>query len=178
MGPASVRLPGAARTVVHAAPRVRVAPGTSATAHGGAGPRSRRVTRCLAVAAALPLAASGIFVARAAAQAPSAPAPAALSESGAAASCPRPDPSIPVSQRVSELISAMTLDQKIAEMHAFQRTTTGRYAGYEGYVPAHPALCIPALTEQDDSLGVAAARGVTQLPDAVALASAWNPSLA
>src|SRR5258708_1768958 len=100
MGPATARLTVAARTAVHAATRVRVAPGTSATAHRGAGPRSRRVTRCLAVAAALPLAASGIFVARAAAQAPSAAAQARLSESGAAASCPWLDQSIPVSQRV------------------------------------------------------------------------------
>ena len=93
--------------------------------------------------------------------------------------CPWLDQSLPVSQRVGELISAMTVVQKIAEMHVFSTTSTGPYAGYEGYVPAQPALCIPALIEQDDSLGVAAgAKGVTQLPDAVALSSAWDPSLA
>ena len=98
---------------------------------------------------------------------------------GTAALCPWLDQSLPVSQRVGELISAMTMTQKIAEMHVFSTTSAGPYAGYEGYVPAQPALCIPALIEQDDSLGVAAgATGVTQLPDAVALSSAWDPSLA
>jgi beta-glucosidase len=95
------------------------------------------------------------------------------------ASCPWLDQSQPVAQRVGELLSAMTLDQKIAEMHVFSETQTGPYAGYQGYVPAQPALCIPALIEQDSPLGVAnAATGVTQLPAAVALSSAWDPSLA
>jgi beta-glucosidase len=95
------------------------------------------------------------------------------------AACPWLDHSEPVAKRVRELLSAMTLDQKIKEMHVFSRTSTGRYAGYEGFVPAQPRLCIPPLIEQDDSLGVAArATGVTQLPAAVALSSAWNPSLA
>ena len=98
---------------------------------------------------------------------------------GTVASCPWLDQSQPVAQRVGELLSAMTLDQKIAEMHVFSATSTGPYAGYEGFVPAQPTLCIPALTEQDDSLGVArGVTGVTQLPAAVALSSAWDRSLA
>jgi beta-glucosidase len=73
----------------------------------------------------------------------------------------------------------MTLDQKIAEMYVYATVTTGQYAGYEGFVPAVPSLCIPAIIEQDDSQGVgASATGVTQLPAAVALGSAWSPSLA
>ena len=73
----------------------------------------------------------------------------------------------------------MSLADKIAEMYIYEPTTTGPYAGYEGYVPAQPALCIPDLVEQDGSLGVAyGATGVTQLPAEVSLASAWDPSLA
>ena len=96
-----------------------------------------------------------------------------------AAACPWLGQGQPVAARVRELLSAMTLTQKLAEMHAFDTTSTGPYAGYEGYVPAQPSLCIPALPEQDDSEGVGAgATGVTQLPAAVALSSAWDPSLA
>src|SRR5579875_191082 len=87
-----------------------------------------------------------------------------------AAACPWLGQGQPVAARVRELLSAMTLTQKLAEMHAFDTTSTGPYAGYEGYVPAQPSLCIPALPEQDDSLGVGAgATGVTQLPAAGAL---------
>ena len=125
---------------------------------------------------ALPLAVSGTLAVPAPARAA---APTLSSAGSGTAACPWLDQSLPASQRVSELISAMTLAQRIAEMHVFPTTSTGPYAGYEGYVPAQPARCIPALIEQDDSLGVAAgAKGVTQLPDAVALSSAWDPSLA
>ncbi len=77
------------------------------------------------------------------------------------------------------LLSHMSLADKIAEMYIDEPTTTGPYAGYEGYVPAQPALCIPDLVEQDGSLGVAyGATDVTQLPAEVSLASAWDPTLA
>lgn len=106
---------------------------------------------------------------------PAPPARAAASQ----ASCPWLNQNLPVAQRVDELLSAMTLDQKVAEMHAFSTVSSGPYAGYEGFVPAQPSLCIPDLAEQDDSLGVGAgATGVTQLPAEVSLASAWDPSLA
>lgn len=73
----------------------------------------------------------------------------------------------------------MTLAQKIFEMHVDSTSSSGPGAGYEGYLPAQPTLCIPALPEQDDSLGVGAgATGVTQLPAAVSLSSAWSRSLA
>ncbi len=95
------------------------------------------------------------------------------------ARCPWLNTNLPIAVRVQKLISAMTLQQKIAEMEVQSETYTGTYAGYEGFVPAQPSLCIPALTEQDDSLGVATgARDVTQLPSATALSSAWDPSLA
>jgi beta-glucosidase len=77
------------------------------------------------------------------------------------------------------LMSRMSLTDKIAEMYIDEPTTTGPYAGYEGYVPAQPALCIPSLIEQDGSVGVAyGATGVTQLPAEISLGSAWDPTLA
>jgi beta-glucosidase len=93
-------------------------------------------------------------------------------------SCPWLGTTMPISERVSGLMSAMSLDDKIAEMTAQPDPTSGPYAGYEGYVAAQPALCIPGLTEQDGPAGVAAgARGVTQLPAPEAAAATWNPSV-
>ncbi len=74
------------------------------------------------------------------------------------------------------LLSRMSLKDEIAEMyvHEPKRPATE----YEGWVPAQPALCIPAVVEQDGSLGVFAATDVTQLPSEVSLGSAWDPTLA
>jgi beta-glucosidase len=50
---------------------------------------------------------------------------------------------------------------------------------YVFYTPAIPALCIPAVGEEDGPSGVAdGLTGVTQLPSGVALAATWDPSLA
>ena len=50
---------------------------------------------------------------------------------------------------------------------------------YVFYTPAIPALCIPAVGEEDGPAGVAdGLTGVTQLPAGVALAATWDPSLA
>lgn len=76
------------------------------------------------------------------------------------------------------LMSHMSTAQKIAEMYVNAGPKRGPYAGYEGYVPAQPALCIPALVEQDGPLGVHGAADATQLPDEVSLGSSWDPSLA
>ena len=76
------------------------------------------------------------------------------------------------------LLSRMSLTSKIAEMYVVASDKPAGSIGYEGVVPAQPALCIPALREQDGSLGVFAATDVTQLPSEVALASAWDPQLA
>ncbi len=101
------------------------------------------------------------------------------SSTAGGSSCPWLNTQLSVSTRVQKLISAMTLTEKVAEMHVDSATKTGPYAGYEGYVPAQPSLCIPALPEQDDSTGVGAgATGVTQLPTATVLSSIWDPRLA
>ena len=117
------------------------------------------------------------------------PSAAAFARGGAAASgahlrarassCPWLNQSLTPGARANMLLSHMSLAEKIAEMYVNSSTTTGPYAGYEGWVASQPALCIPSLVEQDGSLGVGAgATGVTQLPDEVSLASAWDPSLA
>jgi beta-glucosidase len=93
--------------------------------------------------------------------------------------CPWLDTSLPIPQRVNMLLAHMSLSDKIAEMYIDEPVTTGPYAGYEGFVPSQPALCIPALVEQDGAQGVAiGVTGVTQLPAEVSLASAWDPKLA
>jgi beta-glucosidase-like glycosyl hydrolase len=77
------------------------------------------------------------------------------------------------------LLSHMSLGEKVAEMYIDDGAGTGPYAGYEGFVPAQAALCIPDLVEEDGPQGVAfGATGVTQLPAEVSLGSAWDPSLA
>jgi hypothetical protein len=87
--------------------------------------------------------------------------------------CPWLNTALTVGKRVNMLLSAMSLTDKIAEMYIDEPTTTGPYAGYEGYVPAQSALCIPPLIEEDGSVGVAyGATGVTQLPSEVSLGSA------
>jgi beta-glucosidase len=76
------------------------------------------------------------------------------------------------------LLSRMSLTSEIAEMYVVASNKPVGYIGYQGVVPAQPALCIPALREQDGSLGVYAATDVTQLPSEVSLGSAWDPELA
>ena len=79
---------------------------------------------------------------------------------------------------MSTLLSRMSLTSKIAEMYVVASNKPVGYIGYQGVVPAQPALCIPVLREQDGSLGVYAATDVTQLPSEVSLGSAWDPELA
>jgi beta-glucosidase len=96
----------------------------------------------------------------------------------AEAECPWLNPSLPVAQRVNMLLSRMSLANKIAEMYVVASKNPVGYIGYQGWIPAQPALCIPALREQDGSLGVYAATGATQLPSEISLGSAWDPALA
>lgn len=92
--------------------------------------------------------------------------------SSQAPGCPWLNASLPISQRVSELVGAMSLAQKVSLM---QLQVGGAYPGYEHYVPGIPSLCVPAVMQQDDSAGVAAgATGATQLPAPIAAASTWD----
>jgi beta-glucosidase len=76
------------------------------------------------------------------------------------------------------LLARMSLKDEIAEMYVVASNKPVGHIGYQGVVPAQPALCIPALREQDGSLGVYATTDVTQLPSEVSLGSAWDPELA
>ena len=80
----------------------------------------------------------------------------------------------PISTRVSELISAMSLDQEVDLLEG--HGTNNPYVFYE---PAIPELCIPQLGEEDGPNGVGdGLSGVTQLPAGVDLAATFSPSLA
>jgi beta-glucosidase len=90
------------------------------------------------------------------------------------ATCPWVTSRAPVSQRVAQLMSQMTLADEISMVEGH-----GTSNPYVFYTPAIPALCIPAVGEEDGPSGVAdGLTGVTQLPAGVALAATWNPALA
>ena len=90
------------------------------------------------------------------------------------ASCPWVTSQAPIAQRVAQLMSQMSLADKITMVEGH-----GTSNPYVFYTPAIPALCIPAVGLEDGPAGVAdGLTGVTQLPAGVALAATWDPSLA
>jgi beta-glucosidase len=90
------------------------------------------------------------------------------------ANCPWVTSTAPINQRVAQLMSQMTLADKISMVEGHGTTNP-----YVFYTPAIPALCIPAVGLEDGPAGVAdGMTGVTQLPAGVALAASWDPSLA
>ena len=106
----------------------------------------------------------------------SAPASAAgsLKSASSQASCPWLNQRLPVSQRVSMLMSQMTLADKINEV-----TGGGFSEPYVFYVPGIPSLCIPSQNEEDGPVGVGdGLTNVTQMPSAQSLAATFDPSLA
>ena len=128
---------------------------------------SRRRTGRLVLAAALAALLAG-------------PATAAASQASvtanraANASCPWVTSQAPIAQRVAQLMSQMSLADKITMVEGH-----GTSNPYVFYTPAIPALCIPAVGLEDGPAGVAdGLTGVTQLPAGVALAATWDPSLA
>jgi len=122
------------------------------------------------VTAAVAVALSGLIVA---------PAAAATGNTGAAraatsSSCPWVTSTAPISQRVAQLMSSMSLSQEISMVEGH-----GTSNPYVFYTPAISSLCIPAFGLEDGPAGVAdGLTGVTQLPAGVALAATWDPSLA
>jgi beta-glucosidase len=102
------------------------------------------------------------------------PAAAARDSAGASPACPWLNQSLPVGQRVSMLLAKMTLADKINMV-----TGAGTSEPYVFYISALPALCVPAIGEEDGPVGVGdGLTGVTQLPAAVSLAATFDPSLA
>ena len=99
---------------------------------------------------------------------------AAATQAAASTSCPWVTSRAPIAQRVAQLMSQMSLADKITMVEGHGTTNP-----YVFYTPAIPALCIPAVGLEDGPAGVAdGLTGVTQLPAGVALAAAWDPSLA
>jgi beta-glucosidase len=101
-------------------------------------------------------------------------AQAGTTTTAASSTCPWVTSKAPVNQRVSQLMSQMTLGDKISMVEGH-----GSSNPYVFYTPAIPSLCIPAVGLEDGPAGVAdGMTGVTQLPAGVGLAATWDPSLA
>ncbi len=94
---------------------------------------------------------------------------AAQSSSNAAASAesPRPpylDPGLPIDQRVNDLVSRMTLEEKASQM--------------QDVAKAIPRLGVPAYNWWNEGLhGVARAGHATVFPQAIGLAATWDTDL-
>jgi len=74
------------------------------------------------------------------------------------------DPSLPIDQRVNDLVSRLTLDEKIAQM--------------QDVAPAIPRLNIPAYNWWNEGLhGVARSGTATVFPQAIGLAATWDTDL-
>jgi len=99
---------------------------------------------------------------------------ASATQTAASTSCPWVTSRAPIAQRVAQLMSQMSLADKITMVEGHGTTNP-----YVFYTPAIPSLCIPAVGLEDGPAGVAdGLTGVTQLPAGVSLAATWDPSLA
>jgi beta-glucosidase len=84
--------------------------------------------------------------------------------SRAQSSPPYLDPSLPIDQRVNDLISRLTLEEKISQM--------------QDVAPAIPRLDIPAYNWWNEGLhGVARSGTATVFPQAIGLAATWDTDL-
>src|SRR3954464_9338181 len=94
-----------------------------------------------------------------------------------AAGCPWMNSHKSPDQRANELIAAMSLDQKIHQVHQ-SNPPWFFYYGSAGHIDATPELCIPALVLSDAGSGVAGLQqGTTTFPSGVGQAATWNPAL-
>ena len=139
------------------------------------GARHRRILAVAAAALALPLAALAATSTGPAAQAAaSTHAKTTARTTADTAACPWLNQSLSVKQRMSMLLAAMTLPDKINMV-----TGGGFSEPYVFEIPAIPSLCVPAMGEEDGPLGVGdGLAGVTQMPAAAAVAASFDPSLA
>jgi beta-glucosidase len=95
----------------------------------------------------------------------------------AEADCPWMRGSGSPEQRANQLIAAMTLDQKIHQVHQSDPPWMFYY-GTAGHIDGTPELCIPTLVLSDAGSGVAGLQqGTTTFPSGVAQAATWNPAL-
>jgi beta-glucosidase len=97
-----------------------------------------------------------------------------------AATCPWMAPGQSPAKRTAELLDAMTLADKVQMVTGtgeFNPTSANPEAA--STIAANPALCIPALVLNDAGNGVGDQQQLTTaFPDSIALASAWDPTLA
>jgi beta-glucosidase len=104
--------------------------------------------------------------------------PAVVHTSGSAAQaagCRWMDRHKSADQRARELVRAMTLDQKVAELYGRGDFT---YYGTANDIPAVPALCIPELVFNDAGAGVGdGVVGTTAFPDGITQAASWDPAM-
>ena len=91
-----------------------------------------------------------------------------IAPAGAAAACPWVGSTAPVEDRVSAVLSQMTIDEQIAMVHNHYDPN------YTGYVPANVRLCIPALRMLNGPAGINRHPGATQLPAPTAAAATWS----
>src|SRR5689334_20118540 len=94
----------------------------------------------------------------------------------AAPSCPWMNAKLSANQRAHELVSAMTIDQKIAMLS--QSQPVDAHYGAAGFVPGQAALCIPDLVLNDAGQGVGDAQlNAPTFPAPSAQSASWDPAL-
>jgi beta-glucosidase len=106
--------------------------------------------------------------------------PAAQAASGGAASaaCPWLNTHLSVARRVSMVMSHMSVQDEITMVEGDGQAQNSTVP-YVFYMAPQPALCIPAMGEEDGPVGVGdGLTGVTELPAGVSLAATFDPALA
>jgi beta-glucosidase len=104
--------------------------------------------------------------------------PSAAATTAATAKCPWLNTHLSVARRVAEVMSHMTLPDEITMVEGDGQAQNSSVP-YVFYMAAQPALCIPAMGEEDGPVGVGdGLTNVTELPAAVALSATFDPSLA
>jgi beta-glucosidase len=78
--------------------------------------------------------------------------------------------------RVNELVSQMTLDEKVAQMSG-NTPLTGDYGNKLWNVPGVERLGVPPFRMSDGPRGVSVHEGATAFPVAMARAASWNPDV-
>jgi beta-glucosidase len=99
----------------------------------------------------------------------------AVAAAASVASPARANPSPRRAGRVDELLSRLTLAEKVSLLHG---AADPKSLGQAGYVPGVPRLGIPELRLADGPAGVRVERNATALPAPVMLAATFDPALA
>jgi beta-glucosidase len=81
-----------------------------------------------------------------------------------------------IEARVDELVSEMTLEEKVAQM-AGTTAPTGIYGAELWHVPGVERLGVPSFEMSDGPRGVGVGEGRTAFPVAMARAASWDPEL-